>query len=424
MGIIYWSEIGTGISFGTLNNGTFTVTGVRDSSGQWWIEGDGATLSIGDTVTMRVQGSPVGSGPYAGFVTIGGTQYPVLLLEGGPDALLVGYRAGGATSYVLDTRIICYLAGTRILTARGEVAVEALVAGDLVATRFGGLRPVRWIGRQGFDGRLLGARNAPVRFLAGALGVGMPIRDLMVSPDHSMVVDDHLVPARLLVNGVTVVQEAVWGRVDYLHVDLGPHDLVLAEGVWSESYAAMGNRQGFHNAGDFDGEERVEAMCLPQVGGEDGRLPGLRARVMRHVPGACFGADAALHLVADGQRVVGQAGAAGELRFRVPAGVRRLRLGSRSTCPAVLGESDDHRILGFRVTGLGVSPDQGAAWSCGLETLAAGWHAAEAGWRRTDGDGDLAPLLAEGGGGAFWLSVRGTGLTRYLAEGAGQKLAA
>jgi hypothetical protein len=149
---------------------------------------------------------------------------------------------------------LCYLAGTRILTSRGEIPVECLRAGDLVAARWGGLRPVRWIGRQSFAGRFLrhNPDKQPVRLHAGALGGGLPLRDLCVSPGHSVLLDGQLVLAHLLVNGVTITRDEVPETVHYYHIELTTHDCVLAEGAWSETFADAGDMRGqFHNAASF-----------------------------------------------------------------------------------------------------------------------------------------------------------------------------
>lgn len=149
-------------------------------------------------------------------------------------------------------RVLCFAAGTRIRTAQGEIPVEHLRPGDQVMTVHGGplLQPLVWVGRMEVDvGRLRNrAAIAPILIRAGALGQGAPHSDLRVSPNHAMFLGGRLVPAALLVNGTTIVQERWCGRVAYHHIELAQHGLVLAEGAVSETYLDAGNRYLFDTA--------------------------------------------------------------------------------------------------------------------------------------------------------------------------------
>jgi hypothetical protein len=140
----------------------------------------------------------------------------------------------------------CFAAGTRILTAGGEVAVECLGAGDAVPALSGCLAPIGWLGRTHIDCRRHPRPHDvwPVRIAAGALGAGRPARPLRLSPDHAVHLGGALVPARCLVNGVTIVQERV-EQVDYWHVELPSHAVLLADGLPVESYLDTGNRAAF-----------------------------------------------------------------------------------------------------------------------------------------------------------------------------------
>ena len=78
---------------------------------------------------------------------------------------------------------------------------------------------------------------APIRIERDAFADGMPHRDLLVSPDHAIFVDGKLICARQLVNGTTIRQERDWTAVDYYHVELDQHAILLAEGLPAESYS-------------------------------------------------------------------------------------------------------------------------------------------------------------------------------------------
>ena len=146
---------------------------------------------------------------------------------------------------------LCFLRSTRILTPTGEVRVEDLQAGDAVVTRFGGIQPVRWIGRHSHPAG--DPALTPVCIRAGALGDRLPARDLYVSPGHSVLVNGTLLIARLLVNGVTVTQGWCPPRIEYFHVELAAHDCVIAEGAWAETYAdAQVSRAAFDNAAEYE----------------------------------------------------------------------------------------------------------------------------------------------------------------------------
>ena len=152
------------------------------------------------------------------------------------------------------TLVPCFAAGTRIATARGEVAVEAIGVGDRVRVLLGGgaagdgLAEVIWIGRREVDC----ARHAqpkkvwPVRVAAGAFGPGRPYSELLLSPDHAVYVEDVLIPVRYLINGSTIVQVPV-DRVMYHHVELAQHDVLLAEGLPAESFLDMRDGTNYAN---------------------------------------------------------------------------------------------------------------------------------------------------------------------------------
>jgi len=153
---------------------------------------------------------------------------------------------------------LCYLRGTRILTEHGEICVEDLRIGNLVAARSGGLRPIKWIGRQRYSRRFItrNRKKIPVRIRAGSLSPNLPTRDLFISPGHSMLLGDTLVFAHALVNGVTITQDVhdpkIPDEIEYFHIELDSHDCLMSEGAWSEAFAdAPGLRAPYDNAADF-----------------------------------------------------------------------------------------------------------------------------------------------------------------------------
>ncbi|QRE75109.1 Hint domain-containing protein [Methylobacterium aquaticum] len=169
---------------------------------------------------------------------------------------------------------VCFVTGTLIRTARGEVAVEDLRVGDRAVTASGALRPIIWIGHRAIDGagRALHHDQQPIHVRAGAFGAGLPTRDLRLSPGHPVLVGadadgagGHLVPVMCLINGTSIAREPV-ASVTYWHVELDAHDILLAEGLPAESYLDWGDRPFFAEGSDH-------ALHNP-----DFVVPGLAAR--------------------------------------------------------------------------------------------------------------------------------------------------
>ncbi len=145
-----------------------------------------------------------------------------------------------------------------------------MAIGDLVLTLSGAVRPVKWIGHRSYAGRFLAAipQVQPVRFRAGSIYQGVPRWDLLASPEHAMLLDGLLIPARYLVNGEGIVRERGLRQVDYFHVELDSHDVILAEGAPSETFLDDDSRRMFHNGGDFvsrGGDAPPPALCAPRV---------------------------------------------------------------------------------------------------------------------------------------------------------------
>lgn len=175
---------------------------------------------------------------------------------------------------------ICFMAGTQIAIPNGSVNIEELVAGDLVLTAEGNAAPVQWLGRQTVSTVFADPiRVMPIRIRAGALEAGLPLRDLLVSPCHAILVDGVLVQAGALVNGSTIVRETdVPSTFVYYHVALADHSLILAEGVAAETFVDHVDRLKFDNWA-----EQVDAQ--PGLGTIK-ELPYARAASARQVPAA------------------------------------------------------------------------------------------------------------------------------------------
>lgn len=149
---------------------------------------------------------------------------------------------------VPDATVVCFCDGTLIDTPDGPRAVETLRQGDLVLTLDHGAQPIRWIGSTGLDrvDLTLAPKRKPVLIRAGALGAGLPRRDLMVSRQHRILfqtntavdrfgTDELLIPAIKLVGrpGIEIVEDAA--DVRYWHILLDRHELLFSEGSLTES---------------------------------------------------------------------------------------------------------------------------------------------------------------------------------------------
>jgi hypothetical protein len=149
----------------------------------------------------------------------------------------------------IERIVPCFTPGTLIRTDRGDVAVEDLVAGDRVLTRDDGFQPLRWVGRRQLSGLDLVAHPdlQPVRIAKGALGNRQPSRSMLVSPQHRVLLAgarvellfgevEVLVPAKHLVGKVDATRAMPAEGVTYIHILFDRHQVVLSDGLWTESF--------------------------------------------------------------------------------------------------------------------------------------------------------------------------------------------
>lgn len=130
----------------------------------------------------------------------------------------------------------------------GETRVEDLEPGDLVLTIDNGLQPIRWIGlRKLSSAELQAAPNLrPIRIEKGALGKDTPSRDLLVSPQHRILVRSKiaqrmfgsmevLVAAKQLCrrDGIDIAEDPT--EVEYFHLLFDQHEVVYSNGAETES---------------------------------------------------------------------------------------------------------------------------------------------------------------------------------------------
>lgn len=194
-------------------------------------------------ISFDAQLSPT-KGPAAGLTStqIGSTPLQTQSLhstDGGQT-----YTVGSLT----EGTIPCFLIGTRIQTARGHIPIEDLAVGDRVATDDGRLVAIRWIGRVTAEARDIGVERAcPIKIPRGALGRGMPYRDLWLSPNHRIAMNspafelyfpasEVLIPAKHLVGWMGITQDTTITTPTYVHVLFDDHEIILSEGLPSESF--------------------------------------------------------------------------------------------------------------------------------------------------------------------------------------------
>ena len=224
------------------------------------------------------------------IVTDGHQTYPITLITvpdtGAQLLLLIGDmppadqdlwvvrtaidRSPGAIGARVAGGVICFTPDTCIATPQGPRRIQTLQPGDRILTRDNGAQEVLWTGHRRMTGARLHAMPhlRPIRFRTGAMGLGRPDMDLLVSPQHRMLVvgeaaqslfntPEVLVAAENLINDHTITVDYTVREVTYIHVLLGQHNVIWANGLETESFHPSNTALDTIEAGQRDGLLRL-----------------------------------------------------------------------------------------------------------------------------------------------------------------------
>ncbi|TGD62898.1 type I secretion protein [Tabrizicola sp. WMC-M-20] len=242
-------------AFGGADRDTFTGVGVGDSVFGGSEGDDWDTLDLrgtGPRNVLRTNVDSDGNG-WDGYVEYFDDEGNVI----------------GRSEFTNIESIVCFTPGTLIATPKGEVAVENLRVGDKVITRDNGIQEIRWMGAKtmGWHDFAGNPHLRPVMVRAGSLGNGLPERDMMLSPNHRVLVandrtalyfDEHevLVAAKHLIGGKGIHQVDSVGTT-YFHFMFDQHEVVLSNGAWTESF-----QPGDYTLKGLGNSQRSELMEL------------------------------------------------------------------------------------------------------------------------------------------------------------------
>ncbi len=190
----------------------------------------------------------------------------------------------------IEQVIACFASGTLISTDRGEMAIETIVPGDRVLTRDSHFAKVIWAGNRHLTQHDLLQEPSlrPVLIAKGALGQGLPMRELLVSPQHRILWTgaraellfgeaEVLIAAVHLTGQPGISQICPKAGVTYHHVMFDRHEILCSEGTWSESF-----QPGAATLGGLDDDQRGEILALfPELGSNPAAYPAARPSLKR-----------------------------------------------------------------------------------------------------------------------------------------------
>lgn len=262
-------DTGTDFTFYFITDGN--LDGTEDASGDLILDANGGfsdpdTMVVINGVAYEFIVEGVGELPVDGKVpgAVQGTTVAKIEVIGYPTDLKLVFAPDGSISAAtwaqfgngnitlvdLDTdpTPVCFCNGTLIRTSSGFVAVESLAAGDRVTLESGQTATIKWIGSHAFSlvDLMLTPSARPVCIPAGALGNGTPTTDLWVSPQHRVLVQgglaetlfgapEVLVAAKHLDFGDLAKGKKRPAEVEYFHILLDKHDVLIANGAPAES---------------------------------------------------------------------------------------------------------------------------------------------------------------------------------------------
>jgi Ca2+-binding RTX toxin-like protein len=159
-----------------------------------------------------------------------------------------GNVTGTLEFYGVENVVPCFTPGTMIATVHGLRPVEELDVGDQIFTRDHGVQEIRWIGHKPVAGEPLAEARflAPIRIMQGALGNDLPERDMLLSPNHRVMVSapdmelmfgqsEVLVAAKHLTR-MKGISSVLPKEVTYIHLMFDRHEIIWSDGIWSESF--------------------------------------------------------------------------------------------------------------------------------------------------------------------------------------------
>lgn len=184
-----------------------------------------------------------------------------------------GGSVTGTITFSEIENIMCFTPGTLVATAQGQKPVETLTQDDLILTRDNGFQLIAWTGQRALTAQELAAspKIQPILIKANSLGEGVPERDMMVSPNHRMLVTDpklqmylHESEALVAAKHMTAIDDVAQmatSSLTYVHFMFERHEVVLADGAWSESF-----QPGDYSMNGMPSEQRAEIdMLFPEL---------------------------------------------------------------------------------------------------------------------------------------------------------------
>lgn len=357
----YVSVNSGGITSGNMFNSdpVYLSSGASSVNDTYYNSGYGVDITYaysGATVTTPY----ISSGGYISVYSGGDIDTPTV-------------TSGGKLIVNGGTLDICFLAGTLILTPSGEIPIEKLTAGDDIITydwknKQQKIQKLIWVGhkkntfRYGQPDDLSGY---PVRICKNAIADGIPHKDLLVTAEHSLFFEGMFIPARMLVNGSSIFYDHTMTSYEIFHIETEEHSVVWSDGTLSESYLDTGNRPV-----ESHSNQTIRARNYTQTWATHGCAPLTVAREMvepifhkiqdrsqklelkNKSPSKKWDYNPSFHLISDtGQIIYKSRETKGYTIFSIPAGIKSVRLVSRTSRPSdTIGPFvDDRRNLGVLI---------------------------------------------------------------------------